>query len=58
MLDCTQIEGLFDSVYVFYCSFDFNMKQQGQSQCLRNMRREKRTDIVRNEKVFIKLRDH
>ena len=45
MLDCTQIEGLFDSVYVFYCSFDFNMKQQGQIQCLRNMQREKSTEI-------------
>ena len=41
MLDCTQIEGLFDSVYFFYCSFDFNMKQQGQSQYLKHAKREK-----------------
>ena len=61
-LDCTQIEGLFHSVY-FYCGFDSNMKRQGQSQYFTRSMQKEKNELKRAKRkeanlFSIKLRDH
>ena len=56
-LDCTQIEGLFHSVY-FYCGFDSNMKRQGQSQYFRRSMQKEKNELKRAKRsqlIFYKV---